>query len=70
MRLFVYYAKCSDCTIGPGVRGGHQMCIDSEEGKIYLLGGWNGNCELSDFWLYDIKSSVWSLIQEDTSVHG
>jgi len=46
------------------------MCIDSEEGKIYLLGGWNGNCELSDFWLYDIKSSVWSLIQEDTSVHG
>lgn len=58
------------CNVEPGVRGGHQMCIDCSEGKIYLLGGWNGTVELSDFWCYKIKEEKWELIEADTSLKG
>lgn len=34
----------------PGMRGGHQMCIDSEAGFIYLFGGWDGKWDLGDLW--------------------
>jgi len=34
----------------PGMRGGHQMCIDTAERRIYLFGGWDGSVDLSDFW--------------------
>ncbi|KAJ3377243.1 Muskelin 1, intracellular mediator containing kelch motif, partial [Entophlyctis sp. JEL0112] len=37
----------------PCMRGGHQMCIDSEEGNIYLFGGWDGQKDLSDFWSFN-----------------
>ncbi|CAJ0832633.1 16336_t:CDS:10 [Entrophospora sp. SA101] len=46
----------------PCMRGGHQMCIDAEAGDIYLLGGWNGTTNLSDFWVYNINKNSWSLI--------
>ncbi|KAJ3193739.1 Muskelin 1, intracellular mediator containing kelch motif [Entophlyctis luteolus] len=38
----------------PCMRGGHQMCIDSEEGNIYLFGGWDGQKDLSDFWSFNL----------------
>lgn len=50
----------------PGMRGGHQMCIDSEAGRIYLLGGWNATEDLADFWCYDIHEGIWILISSDT----
>ena len=43
------------------------MCIDSESGLIYLLGGWNGTIDLPDFWCFDIKLQQWRCISSDTS---
>ncbi|KAI8967128.1 Muskelin N-terminus-domain-containing protein [Mycotypha africana] len=54
----------------PCARGGHQMCIDVENDKIYLLGGWDGTRELADFWCYHIPSQRWKLISSDTSQQG
>lgn len=51
----------------PGVRGGHQMVIDSLDQNIYLFGGWDGSSDLSDFWLYSIQSNVWTCLAPDTS---
>ena len=42
------------------------MCIDSYDGKIYILGGWDGSKELADFWCYDIASKKWECIRNDT----
>jgi hypothetical protein len=50
----------------PSMRGGHQMCMDSLTGKIYLLGGWDGGKELADFWTFDVSTSVWCCISTDT----
>ncbi|CAG8433639.1 10927_t:CDS:10 [Diversispora eburnea] len=54
----------------PCMRGGHQMCIDVEAGHIYLLGGWDGNKNLSDFWVYVINNNKWKLISSDTREQG
>ncbi|CAB4386012.1 hypothetical protein RhiirA5_492663 [Rhizophagus irregularis] len=54
----------------PCIRGGHQMCIDVEAGHIYLLGGWNGTKNLSDFWVYDVNARIWNLISCDTREQG
>ncbi|CAO3593221.1 unnamed protein product [Absidia cylindrospora] len=51
----------------PCDRGGHQMCIDSANGHIYLHGGWTGKSNLADFWFYSIKENRWYLISNDTS---
>ncbi|CAG8466882.1 18677_t:CDS:10, partial [Racocetra persica] len=52
--------------VSPCTRGGHQMCIDVEAGQIYLLGGWDGNNNLADFWSYDINKKKWNLISNNT----
>lgn len=50
----------------PGMRGGHQMCIDVVSETIYLIGGYDGNHDLSDLWSYHIPSNQWTLISSDT----
>ncbi len=50
----------------PSMRGGHQMCIDTESGIIYLIGGWDGSKELADFWAFHEKEQFWECISEDT----
>lgn len=52
----------------PGMRGGHQMCIDSLNETVYLFGGWDGNQDMSDFWSYHVPTSKWTLISRDTEV--
>lgn len=54
----------------PGMRGGHQMCLDAYSERIYLLGGWDGHQDLSDLWSYHIPSNTWTLISADTSAIG
>ena len=46
----------------PGMRGGHQMCIDVHTETIYLFGGWDGNQDLSDLWAYHIPSQQWTCL--------
>ncbi len=46
----------------PTPRGGHAMCIDSQGGKVYLHGGWNGQKNMDDFWMYDMKSEKWTVL--------
>lgn len=50
----------------PCMRGGHQMCIDSETAMIYLFGGWDGEKDLADFWEFNINSQEWRCISLDT----
>ncbi|KAK3912329.1 Muskelin [Frankliniella fusca] len=54
----------------PGMRGGHQMCLDPSSETIYLFGGWDGNQDLSDMWEYHIPSQEWTLCCPDTSQEG
>ncbi|KAJ3154115.1 Muskelin 1, intracellular mediator containing kelch motif [Geranomyces michiganensis] len=54
----------------PCMRGGHQMAIDTESGKVYLFGGWDGSKDLSDFWVYDPEASRWNCISLDTRRQG
>lgn len=51
----------------PRHRGGHQMCIDTKGGYVYLMGGWDGARDLADFWAYHIPSQKWILISADTA---
>lgn len=51
----------------PMKRGGHAMCIDSEKGRIYLHGGWDGTRNLDDYWEYDIADNRWKLLSQHTS---
>jgi hypothetical protein len=51
----------------PSKRGGHAMCINHDQGLIYLLGGWDGQKSLDDFWVYDIKSERWRVLSHSTS---
>jgi len=44
------------------MRGGHQMCIDSSTGVVYLLGGWDGHKDLSDLWSFNIQTGTWHCI--------
>ncbi|KAJ3045304.1 Muskelin 1, intracellular mediator containing kelch motif [Rhizophlyctis rosea] len=54
----------------PCMRGGHQMCIDQDAGKIYLFGGWDGSKDLADFWVFDSETRRWTCISQDTKRHG
>ncbi|KAJ1723368.1 hypothetical protein LPJ53_002272 [Coemansia erecta] len=50
----------------PPARGGHQMCINKEDRLVYLYGGWDGSCNLGDFWVYSIDSGIWRCISSNT----
>lgn len=54
----------------PGMRGGHQMCMDYVNNHIYLLGGWDGTKDLSDFWRYEVDRSMWVCLSRDTENDG
>lgn len=49
----------------PGMRGGHQMCFDPISETVFMLGGWDGHQDLSDFWAYHVPSSKWKLLSYD-----
>ena len=42
------------------------MCIDPENGQIYLFGGWDGQKNLDDFWAFDVRSESWNRISYAT----
>lgn len=46
----------------PTPRGGHAMCFDRIEGRIYLFGGYDGKKSLDDFWVFNIQDHSWKLI--------
>ncbi|KAL5507481.1 hypothetical protein ACEPAH_6937 [Sanghuangporus vaninii] len=46
----------------PGRRGGHAMCMDVENGLIYLFGGYDGHRSLDDFWVYNVREGRWRLL--------
>lgn len=52
----------------PSKRGGHAMCIDSDNGLVYLFGGWDGHKSLDDFWVYDIRAERWRVIGHSTAL--
>ncbi|KAG0701286.1 Muskelin N-terminus-domain-containing protein [Suillus ampliporus] len=52
----------------PSKRGGHAMALDPENGRIYLLGGWDGQKSLDDFWVYDVNAERWRVISHSTSL--
>lgn len=56
----------------PSARGGHAMCIDSINGRIYLFGGWDGQKNMDDFWVFDIKSGDWQVLSyaAQRELHG
>lgn len=58
----------------PQVRGGHQMCWDplgfDGQGAIYLLGGWDGQKDLGDFWRFNPITTEWTRLSEDTRLEG
>ncbi|GFO15470.1 muskelin [Plakobranchus ocellatus] len=54
----------------PGMRGGHQMCIDVLTETIYMFGGWDGNRDLADFWSYHLPSQTWVCLSHDTERDG
>jgi len=56
----------AESTCRPGMRGGHQMCIDTENSVLYLLGGWNGIQDLADFWAFHCKTGKWECLSVDT----
>jgi hypothetical protein len=43
------------------------MCIDQAKQVIYLLGGWDGQKSLDDFWQYDIREERWRVLSHSTS---
>ena len=54
----------SECR--PGMRGGHQMCIDILSETLYLFGGWDGNVDLSDLWAHHIPTQQWTCLSKKT----
>lgn len=54
----------------PSPRGGHQLVVDSARGAAYLFGGWDGERDLNDLWLYNIADSRWRRLSSDTSEQG
>ena len=46
------------------------MVMNSDDGIIYLYGGWDGTVDLADFWAYDAKHKVWNLLSSDTRNQG
>ncbi|KAJ9074574.1 hypothetical protein DSO57_1005025 [Entomophthora muscae] len=61
---------CDSNGVSPVPRGGHQMCLNVPQGIIYVLGGWDGYQDLSDFWEYNISQQCWNQISEDTRRQG
>jgi hypothetical protein len=51
----------------PGMRGGHQMCVDPHGDSVYLFGGWNGKNDLSDLWMFDLNTRLWKCLFENCS---
>ena len=51
----------------PGMRGGHQMCMDTDQSVLYLLGGWDGIQDLADFWAFHGNDGKWECISLDTA---
>ena len=56
--------------VHPSMRGGHQMCLDVEEQRAYLFGGWDGARDLADFWVYEIGNGAWRRLSPDTGAEG
>lgn len=54
----------------PGMRGGHQMCVDVMTETIYLYGGWDGTQDLADFWSFHIPTQKWTLISGNAAEDG
>ena len=54
----------------PSPRGGHSMVLDNNNNRLYLLGGWDGEKNLDDFWCFDITSSKWILISMNCQEQG
>ncbi|EKM48670.1 uncharacterized protein PHACADRAFT_108484, partial [Phanerochaete carnosa HHB-10118-sp] len=50
----------------PSARSGHAMCIDHENGQIYLFGGWDGQKNLDDFWVFNVQAEAWKIISYAT----
>jgi len=51
----------------PPARGGHQLCLDEENGLLYLFGGWDGRVALADFWVYSLTQQRWELLSGNTA---
>ncbi|KAF8893559.1 Muskelin N-terminus-domain-containing protein [Infundibulicybe gibba] len=51
----------------PSPRGGHAMCIDPVNDQIYLFGGWDGQKNLDDFWVYNVKDDRWDVLSHGTA---
>eukprot|EP01080_Neovahlkampfia_damariscottae_P000166 gene166-4412_t len=49
----------------PCERSGSSMCIDEDNSIIYLFGGWTGECELNDFWCFNINKKEWKEIKNE-----
>lgn len=43
------------------------MCMDEQNGLIYLFGGWDGLRSLDDFWVYDVRQDTWEMLSLATS---
>lgn len=54
----------------PGMRGGHQMCVDVLSETLYLFGGWDGNHDLADLWMYHVPSREWTCLSRNTQLEG
>lgn len=54
----------------PSARGGHQLVLDTVKGTAYLFGGWDGQADLNDLWIYYIEESRWRCISRDTTEQG
>ena len=61
-----YIVDGEETTCRPGMRGGHQMCIDTDNSILYLLGGWDGIQDLADFWAFHCNSGNWECLSIDT----
>lgn len=61
---------------GPSARSCHKMCVDSQRKKIFTLGRYLDQAYRlpsnlkSDFFVYDIESTKWQLITDDTAAMG
>lgn len=43
------------------------MTLDEENSQIYIFGGWDGEEDLDDFWVFDIPTDEWKLISKSTA---
>ncbi|KAF3425856.1 hypothetical protein E2986_01738 [Frieseomelitta varia] len=64
------WTKLSSNDSKPGMRGGHQMVLDPTAELLYLFGGWDGNQDLSDLWVYNINFNKWTIICKNTEAVG